>query len=125
MTGRSGEVAREPPAVLRHPVRRGDPLAGHELEHLVEQEKGRAMGEDRFDLLTPEGRSGVHGAESTGEARRSRRSAPQDGLVAGGVARDHDERPEPLDPGDSMRSRGRRADRAASTVGPHGEGRCL
>ncbi len=65
----AGKVPGEPPVVLGNAPSCDDPLPGLELRHLVEQEKGRAVREDRLDDVLTERRDGqlVHLASLLGE----------------------------------------------------------
>jgi hypothetical protein len=48
-------VSAEVPLVLPHPLERNHTLARDELEHLVDQEKGLAVRQDRLDSGSVEG----------------------------------------------------------------------
>ena len=54
ITGRSGKVARKPPAVRRNREPPDDLPARLELEHLVDEEERRPVRDDRLDRLPPE-----------------------------------------------------------------------
>jgi hypothetical protein len=61
-------VTREPPVVDVDRALRNHAPAGFELGDLVHEQEGVTMGQDRFDLVLPEGDGWLHGASLLAES---------------------------------------------------------